>query len=228
MRSAHTTARVHGLVAAPGEGLSFVKERPTARSSFRGRREGVLESKANSTEILKKSRLGDGAATQELVGLLYDRLRRLAASYVRRCSWQQTLQATDLVHQAYLELVDQDPVDWKDKTHFFAVAAAAMRNVLASYARRKFALKRGGDWRRVPLGDSMSLSGQREVEVASLLDALAELEALHERQARVVELRFFGGLKEEEVAEILGVSLRTVTADWHAARSWLFRRLRRE
>jgi RNA polymerase sigma factor (TIGR02999 family) len=180
------------------------------------------------TEILKRARQGDSTATAKLVELVYDRLRRLARGYVRRNTPHGTLQATDIVHEAYLNLVDQTAVDCNDRTHFVAIAAHAMRQVLAGYARRRGAQKRGGHWKRVPLRDTLALSETPDLDVLALDEALSALEELHERQARVVELRFFGGLDFKEIGGTLGISPRTAEADWYAGRAWLHRELGRE
>jgi RNA polymerase sigma factor (TIGR02999 family) len=183
---------------------------------------------SQGTEILKRARQGDRAATAELVALVYDRLRELAGAYVRRNTPHQTLQATDIVHEAYLQLVDQSAVDCNDRSHFVALAAHVMRQVLAGYARKRGAQKRGGDRRRVPLRDTLALSTSPDLDIVSLDEALSRLESLHERQARVVELRFFGGLSFEEAAVALGVATKTAEADWYAAKAWLHRELTRE
>ena len=185
-------------------------------------------SQAESTEILKTSRSGDPTATSRLLSLVYDELRRIAAHYVRRGGRQQTLQATEIVHEAYLKLVGQENVEWQDRTHFISVAACAMRQVLIAHARKRSAKKRGGDRLRFPLRDSLAVSGGPDVDLLSLDEALLKLNKLHERQVRIVELRFFGGLTYEEIAATLKVSPKTVETDWYAARAWLHRELGKE
>jgi len=147
---------------------------------------------------------------------------------MKRRNPNQTLQATDIVHEAYLHLLSGENLEWADRTHFVGIAAAAMRQVIVDYGRRKGALKRGGGGQRIPLRDTLALSKNDVLDVVSLDEALQKLKALHERQARVVELRFFGGLSLKEVAAILDVSLRTVEGDWHTARAWLYRELKEE
>lgn len=165
---------------------------------------------------------------EELMDAVYGELRRLARGYLRRERRGHTLEPTALVHEAYLRLVDQKRVDWRGRTHFFAVGARMMRRLLVDHARRHDRKKRGGDWRQVTLGDAAvpllggSLGADDLLALAAALDRLAELD---ERQARVVELRFFAGLKVDEAAEALGVSRRTVEADWTHARAWLRREL---
>lgn len=177
------------------------------------------------TEILKKSRAGDRTAASELLDLVYDKLRAIARGYLRRGRRHPTLQATDVVHEAYIKLVGQENLGRQDRTHFIAVAASAMRQVLVAYARKRDSKKRGGGWRRVPLRDTLAVSGKPDFDILCLDEALSRLEQLHERQVRVVELRFFGGLTCGEIAESLGVSAKTVEADWYSARAWLHREL---
>ena len=180
-----------------------------------------------NTTTLQRSRQGDSAASAELLELVYERLRGLASSYLRKERRHHTLQPTELVHEAYLNIVDHRTVTWQDRAHFVAVAARAMRRILVEHARRRGALKRGGDRQRVPLQDTLALSGRATVDVLGLDEALGGLEQLDGRMARVVELRFFGGLNNEETAASLGVSVRTVENDWFAARAWLHRELKK-
>jgi RNA polymerase sigma factor (TIGR02999 family) len=168
------------------------------------------------------SELDEAAA--ELLPAVYEELRRLAGGYLRLERPDHTLQATELVHEAYLRLVDGSKVDWAGRTHFLAVGAGAMRRVLIDHARRRLAQKRGSAPERVTLGDSIQRGpapGMDPVDLLSLNDALERLAAVDERGARVVELRFFGGLSAAEIAEVLGVSRRTVQGDWAHARAWL-------
>jgi RNA polymerase sigma factor (TIGR02999 family) len=167
-------------------------------------------------------------AVDELVPHLYRELRRLAQWQMGHGTPGVTLQPTALVHEAYLRLVDQSRADWKGRTHFVAVASKVMRNLLIDHARAKAAEKRGGGWRPVTLADDAV--GGRELDTDQLLaldQALERLAEHDERQARVVELRFFGGLKVDEVAEVLGVSKRTAEGLWTHARAWLLRELSR-
>jgi len=160
--------------------------------------------------------------------LVYDELRRLARAFMARENRDHTLQPTALVHEAYLRLVDQSRVNWQGRTHFRAVGARVMRRILIDHARRREGLKRGGGQQRVTLGDSLLQPPDPDVDLPELLslnDALDKLARLDERQARVIELRFFGGLTMSEIAEALGVSERTVGDDWKHGRAWLRREL---
>lgn len=186
------------------------------------------------TGVLVAWSRGEGAAADHLLPMVYDELRRLAARALRRESPDHTLEATALVHEAYLKLVDQSRVDWQNRGHFFAVAAQAMRRILIDHARRHHAKKRGGDVRLVPLDEvAVLLAGSEDAAVAAsdlvALDrALDRLAAVDQQQARLVELRFFAGLTLEETATALGVSVSTVKLDWRLARAWLRRELARE
>lgn len=136
-----------------------------------------------------------------------------------------TLQPTALVHEAYLQLVDADSIEWQDREHFIATAALAMRRALVDHGRKKAAQKRGGGWDRTVLGDTLAMSGRSVLDVLELEEVLSRLQSFDERKARVVELRFFGGLTNDEAARVLGVSSRTVEDDWYGARAWLMREL---
>ena len=178
-----------------------------------------------ATEWLKKARAGDESSSAAFGQVVYDKLRRIAAGYMRRERRDHTLQPTALVHEAYIQLIDPSVTDWNDRSHFVGVAARAMRRVLVEHARRRNALKRGGDRHRVPLEDSLSLSEVLPLELMDLEEKLCTLERVDSRKARIVELRFFGGLTCQEIGDQLGVSLRTVEDDWYAARAWLRREL---
>lgn len=157
--------------------------------------------------------------------IVYAELRALAGSYARGQRLGHTLQPTALVHEAFVKLVDPPPGGWNDRAHFFAVAATAMRQVLADHARARKAQKRGGDWERVTL-DGTALGEERsELDLVALDEALDELRESSPRKHHVVELRFFGGLTAEETARALDLSLTTVESDWRAARAWLQARL---
>jgi RNA polymerase sigma factor (TIGR02999 family) len=169
-----------------------------------------------------------GASAEELMALLYDELRRLARGFMARERRDHTLQPTALVHEAYLRMVDPSRVAWRGRTHFRVVAAKAMRRILIDHARRHGSAKRGGGRQRVTLGESLLRSADASLDLEELLSvnaALEKLRGIDERQAQVVELRFFGGLNVEEVAEGLGVSKRTVETDWAHGRAWLRREL---
>jgi len=173
---------------------------------------------------------GRSATPEQLMPLVYDELRRLARGYLSRERPGHTLQPTALVNEAYIKLVDQTRVDWQGRTHFFAVGARVMRNLLIDHARGRGRAKRGGAWHKVTLAEGLTPFTRRELDVDQLLslnEALERLAELDERQARIVELRFFGGLTVPEVATVLGVSTRTVEGDWTHARAWLKRELSR-
>jgi RNA polymerase sigma factor (TIGR02999 family) len=178
------------------------------------------------TEVLAQIRGGDKRAADKLLPLVYDEFRALARHYLSQERANHTLQPTALVHEAYMKLVDQTRVDWQGRSHFFAVAAQAMRRILVDHARSRQREKRGGGRARVMLDEAVALSPQKDEDVLALDEALEKLAKLDARQAKVVELRFFGGLDVEEVAEALGVSKRTVEGDWTFARAWLSRELR--
>ncbi len=176
------------------------------------------------TDLLKESRAGNPEALDRLVPLVYDQLRAIAHRQLRAERPEHTLGTTALVHEAYLRLVDQTRVDWQDRSHFFALAARTMRRVLVDYARRRGARKRRAVEHTV-LEDALALADQQADLVLSIDEALNRLAQLDERQSRVVECRFFGGLTEEETAELLGVTARTVRNDWVKARGWLYHEL---
>jgi RNA polymerase sigma-70 factor (ECF subfamily) len=186
---------------------------------------------ARETAMLAAVRQGDADAASQLLPLVYDELRSLAGRMLRREFPGHTLQPTAIVHEAYLRLIDQTRTDWQDRTHFCSIAAEAIRRVLVDHARKRNAIKRGG---RSPHGERperLTLSGVEvspavsQVDLLALDDALGQLERMHERQAKVVKLRFFAGLTNEEIACVLGVSRSTVADDWTAARAWLLSRL---
>jgi RNA polymerase sigma-70 factor, ECF subfamily len=180
------------------------------------------------TQVLAQLRDGDQRAADKLLPLVYDEFRALARHYLGQERANHTLQPTALVHEAYLKLVDQTRVDWQGKSHFFAVAAQAMRRILVDHARSRQRDKRGGGRARVALDEAVALCPQKDEDVIALDEALERLTTLDPRQAKVVELRFFGGMNVEEVAQALGVSKRTVEGDWTFARAWLAHELRAE
>jgi RNA polymerase sigma factor (TIGR02999 family) len=177
------------------------------------------------TDVLLALRAGHEDARDRLYELVYDELRGIAHNALRAERTGHSLATTDLVHEAYLKLVDQTRVVWQDRSHFFAVASRAIRRILVDYARRHGAVKRGGPRRRVPLMDEELSIDERAELLVDLDDALHRLEGLSPRLARVVECRFFGGLSDAETAETLGVTDRTVRRDWVKARGWLYREL---
>ena len=177
------------------------------------------------TQLLIAWNGGDRAALDRLIPLVYEELRRTAKRYMRRERTGHTLQTTALVNEVYLRLIDADTVRWQDRAHFFAIAAQLMRRVLVDFARRRRQLKRGGDMQQVSLDGALIVVQDRGVDLVALDDALRALESLDQRQSQIVEMRFFGGLSEEEVAEVLHVSPRTVRSDWSMAKAWLLREL---
>jgi RNA polymerase sigma factor (TIGR02999 family) len=168
---------------------------------------------------------GDRTALDKLVPLVYDELRRIARRYMDRQQAGHTLQTTALIHEAYLKLIDQKEAHWRNRAHFFGVAAKAMRSILVDYARASHAAKRGGQAVLVSLDEAAVASHERAAELLALDDALAGLAAVDRRKCLVVELRYFGGLSVEETAEVLKVSVETVARDWRLARAWLLREL---
>lgn len=185
----------------------------------------MAELRAAATESLIAHTRGEPRGATELLPLVYDQLRALAASYMRGERSGHTLQATALVHEAYVRLIDLDRIDWRGKTHFFAMAARSMRRVLVDHARAGAAQKRGGGAQRVTFLEDRALAAEKPIELIALDQALDRLAKRSERQARVVELRLFAGLGVRETAHALDVSERTVKSDWRVARSWLLREL---
>jgi RNA polymerase sigma-70 factor (ECF subfamily) len=167
----------------------------------------------------------DPKATSRLLPIVYAELRRLAAHYMRGERQGQTIQPTDLVHEAYLRLAGQQRIDWQGRTHFLAMAATCMRRILVDRARRKNAEKHGGEGEKIQLDEAVVFSPDRSNEILALDDALKRLAELSPRQSRTVDLRFFGGLTIEEIAQIEGVSPRTVKQDWKLARAWIHREI---
>jgi RNA polymerase sigma factor (TIGR02999 family) len=183
------------------------------------------ESPIDVTSLLKQLSNGNQEVLAELIPLVYDELRRLAAYHLRRERSNHTLQATALVHEAYLRLVDQRHVDWKNRRHFFGVAAHLMRRILLMHARRIHAAKRGGSNARISLDEAVVFTREHSSELIFLDELLTRLAALDPQQARVVEFRFFGGLSVEETAELIGISTATVKRDWAMAKAWLAREM---
>ncbi|MBA3806022.1 MAG: sigma-70 family RNA polymerase sigma factor [Acidobacteria bacterium] len=178
------------------------------------------------TLLLNAASAGESDAPGKLLELVYDDLRRLASAYMQNESNAQTLQATALVHEAYVRLVDWQNVSWQNRAHFFAVAAQVMRRILVDNSRAKHAQKRDFG-QRIALDDAVSFAIEKEFELLALEEALMSLESKDERQAKIVELRFFGGLSLKETAFVLNVSESTVKDDWDFAKAWLKRQLKR-
>ncbi|HUO31908.1 MAG TPA: sigma-70 family RNA polymerase sigma factor [Bryobacteraceae bacterium] len=168
---------------------------------------------------------GNKGALDQLLPLVYQELRRLARNHMRRERAGHPLQTTALVNEAYIRLIDQRQVKWQNRSHFFAIAAQAMRRILVSMARARFAARRGGMDQPVSLDEAVIFSPDRSAQLVALDEALQSLAVLDARQSRVVELRFFGGLSVEETAHVLGVSAETVMRDWKRAKAWLYREL---
>jgi RNA polymerase sigma factor (TIGR02999 family) len=179
------------------------------------------------TQWLADWRNGDSAALERLTPLVYRELHRLAQAYMTGERPGHTLQTTALVHEAYLRLIDTSQIDWQNRVHFYAVAARMMRRILVDFARARDQIKRGAGLRQVSLDEALAVAADQSAAVLDLDRALTALAQLDQRQSQVVELRFFGGLTEPEIAEVLQVSPRTVNSDWSLARSWLLRELRR-
>ena len=179
------------------------------------------------TRLLVKWSEGDKSALDQLIPLVYDELRRLASSHLRRHGPNQILEPTVIVHEAYLRLVDHQSTKWENRAQFFGMAATLMRNLLVDHSRREHAAKRGGNDIRLSLSQVDRFSEQPDVNVLALDDALTQLASVKPRHCRVVELRFFGGLTTDEAAEVLGVSPATVERDWSFAKAWLHRELSR-
>jgi RNA polymerase sigma factor (TIGR02999 family) len=177
--------------------------------------------------MLADWRQGDQEALGKLMPLVYDELRRLAKSYLRRETSGHTLQTTALVHEAYLRLIDQRVDNWQNRAHFFGIAAQLMRRILIDHARSKQAAKRGSGETRLSLDEALEVSGKNEAELLALDEALTALAAFDPRQGRIIELRYFGGLSIEETAEVLGLSPATVKREWTTAKAWLYRELSR-
>lgn len=184
-----------------------------------------MNSQRHVSRLVAQSAAGDAAAAAELFPIVYEELRRLAASALRRERTDHTLQPTALVHEAFLRLAEAPGTSWENRAHFVAVAARVMRRVLVDHARGRNALKRGNGEIRVPIDDVDVPAVGQDVDLVALDDALARLAMLDERQARIVELRFFGGLSVPETAALIGASERTVKRDWQVARAWLTREL---
>jgi len=179
------------------------------------------------SQILVQMRGGSRDAVNRLFPIIYPELRQLAVRSLRRERGDHTLQATALVHEAYLRLVGQTRIDWRDRAHFVAAASQTIRRVLVDHARTRARRKRAGRWQRIPLELAIAQAPSRSVDLLALDEALEKLALDAPRKARVVELRFFGGATVAEVAEVLDVTTRSVERDWQFARAWLFREMSR-
>lgn len=177
------------------------------------------------TRLLARWRGGDDEALDAVVSLVYDELRRLAGRYLNHERAGQTLQTHDLIHEAFLRLIGQRDVDWQNRAHFFGIAAQMMRRILTDHARRRSYVKHGGGMRRVVLDDVPDVAAGSEADILAVDEALVELKQVDEELAKIVELRFFGGLEHDEIAAVLGVSNVTVGRRFRIAKAWLYRRL---
>jgi RNA polymerase sigma factor (TIGR02999 family) len=186
----------------------------------------MLPVKHDLTQLLEKWSAGDQSALDNLLPEVYDDLHRLAESYLRRERQNHTLQATALINEVYLRFAGSGTVSWQNRAHFFGVAARLMRQILVDYARKRGAAKRG-DAASVALEEAVSFLERRDLNLVALDDALKDLAAFDERQSRIVELRFFGGLTIEETAEVIDLSPATVKVEWSLAKAWLLRELSR-
>jgi RNA polymerase sigma factor (TIGR02999 family) len=210
---------VYGLRRTPFQPAKIVQEVCTTSNKFKTT--SGEDQASETTQLLRAWADGDRGALERLTPRVYRTLRRIAGYQMQHERAGQSMQATALVHEAYLELIDVTNVNWQHRAHFFAVSAQIMRHILLDRARRRVAAKRGGAAERINLDELPDLSGDRARELIALEDALNTLAQNDERKARVVELRFFGGLSVEETAEVLAVSPETVMRDWKFARSWL-------
>ena len=177
------------------------------------------------TQLLMAWSNGEQDALEQLIPLVYSELHRLAHRYMGNERREHTLQSTALVHEAYERLINLKDVSWQNRAHFFAVSAQLMRRILVDYARSRRYSKRGGQWRHVPLNEAVAVFQDRRTDIVALDDALRTLADVDPRKARVVEMRFFGGLSIKETAEVLNVSPETVLRDWRLAKVWLLREL---
>ena len=183
----------------------------------------MAEPPGEISQLLPAWNEGDEAALERLMPLVYGELRRMAQRYIGRHSPNRTLQTTALIHEAYVRLVGHPSERWHNRSHFYAVAAKAMRQIVVDYARSRRSAKRGGGQRDLSLDEAVLVTDERAAELIALDEALTELAALHPRQGRVVECRYFGGLTAEETAEVLQVSTDTILRDWRMAKAWLRR-----
>ena len=187
-----------------------------------------MEEAGGITQLLDKWRRGDEQALERLMALIYDELRRIASSYLRRERADHTLQSRALVNEAFLRLADQQHVEWQNRAHFLGIAAQMMRRILANHARDRRCAKRGAGAEPLPFEETAFASVDRFEQYLEIDEALDHLAQIHAQQAKVVELRYFGGLSREEIAEVLGLSVPTVTRRWRVARAWLYDHLNGE
>ncbi len=179
------------------------------------------------TDLLSKSSQGESVDTDQLFSVMYDDLRRLAGRFLQNEPLRNRLSSSSLVHQAYMRMVDQTRINWQGKTHFFAIGATVMRRILVDHARKVQSLKRGGGWDRRQLTDEVTFELSRDSDVVALDDLLRTLADLNPRQAKIVELRFFGGMTMREISAEMNLGLRTVEKEWAMSRAWMRRELRK-
>jgi RNA polymerase sigma factor (TIGR02999 family) len=184
-----------------------------------------MSTRADVTLLLTAVSTGDREATDALLSIVYDELHRRAAALMRGERKDHTLQPTALVHEAFLQLVEIERIDWKGRAHFFAVASQMMRRILVDHARARLADKRGGGATRVPIDQALRLSATRDADVLAVDRVLQDLAARNPRHAEIVSMRFFGGLSVDEVAAVLGTPKRTLEAEWTLVKAWLRRAL---
>jgi RNA polymerase sigma factor (TIGR02999 family) len=185
----------------------------------------MAQSPVDVTQLLQQWSVGREEALDQLLPTIYGELRRLAASYLRRERADHTLQATALVHEAFLKLVDQHDVHWQSRAHFFGIAAQAMRRILVDHARAHVAAKRGSGERPVPIDEALIVVPGLDVDLLALDEALTRLSALDPQQGRIIELKFFGGLTVDEIAAVLHISPATIGREWALAKAWLYAEL---
>lgn len=184
-----------------------------------------MASRQEVTQLLREVRSGDAGSADRLIDCVYKELRRLAGYYMKSERADHTLQPTALVHEVFLKIVAANSIEWQDRAHFYAVAASQMRRILVDHARARRAVKRDGGL-RVDIVNAEGLNGGQDSSVVEVDDALAKLERAEPRAAKIVEMKFFGGLTDKEVAEVLGIPVISVRRDWEFARAWLFQRLK--
>jgi len=178
------------------------------------------------TQLLFELKQGNRSVEERLIPLVYKELRRIASARLRNENKHHSLQPTALVHEAYIRLTNLREVDWQSRSHFFAISATVMRRILVDHARSNQAQKRGDGSPTITLNDALFAAAEREPEILALDEALDRLAQLDQRQSKIVELRFFAGMSEEETGEVLGISARTVKRDWRVAKAWLYTELR--
>lgn len=185
-----------------------------------------MEPTESLTQLLQRWNEGDQAAAAEVMSRVYEELHTLAAGYLRRERPSHTLQATAVVHEAYLRILEQDGIRWQNRAHFIGLTARMMHRILVEYARERNAIKRGGGSERVTLDAAVELTRERSPDLVALDDALQMLGEIDSQKASIVELHFFGGLTMDEIAECLDISRATVVREWRRARAWLYRELK--